>query len=191
MSAKFEAGKTYEVSWCTGDGDNFGVDTCTIISRTAKTVVIERNGKKQRKKIYTSAEGERIYPTGIYSMCPVCCAEDIIEDEAPEITEAPNVVSKQPTEAIIPEIVNGYPPVKSFVAAPVPVSFLQQQVRAFFIGLFLILLSWRSLRNPEKPLELPEAKPITRIRWYTDNPKVDGVHYFINEKKQICFTFDW
>ena len=75
---KFEAGKKYSFEWYCEDSKT---STLTVISRTAKMVVINYNGEQKRKKIYTDANGEYIMPTGSYSMAPICRAEDVKETE--------------------------------------------------------------------------------------------------------------
>ena len=47
----------------------------TIAKRTAKTVIVRKNGKEQRNKITVINGRETIYPWGVYSMCPVISAE--------------------------------------------------------------------------------------------------------------------
>ncbi|GAB5614006.1 hypothetical protein JCM37172_11090 [Faecalimonas hominis] len=50
-----------------------------VIKRTAKTVVVLKDGEEKRCKIGLSWNGkeETITPWGVYSMCPVIGASDI------------------------------------------------------------------------------------------------------------------
>ncbi|MCM1217207.1 MAG: hypothetical protein NC548_22130 [Lachnospiraceae bacterium] len=64
----FEVGKTYQTrSIC----DHNCIFSIEIVKRTAKTVIVKKNGKEQRNKITVIDGHETIYPWGVYSMCPV------------------------------------------------------------------------------------------------------------------------
>lgn len=74
--AQFEVGKTYYTrSICNHDCIFF----VKVIKRTAKTVVVLKDGEEKRCKIGLSWNGkeETITPWGVYSMCPVIGASDI------------------------------------------------------------------------------------------------------------------
>jgi hypothetical protein len=67
---KFEVGKVYSTrSSC----DSNCIFSYTVISRTDKSIVIAAKGetKTVRRKIHISDNVEWIYPSGIYSMCPI------------------------------------------------------------------------------------------------------------------------
>ena len=64
----FEVGKTYQtISIC----DHNCIFSIEIVKRTAKTVIVKKNGKEQRNRITVIDGRETIYPWGVYSMCPV------------------------------------------------------------------------------------------------------------------------
>lgn len=68
--AQFEVGKTYYTrSICNHDC----IFSVKVLKRTAKTVVVLKDGKEKRCKINLSWNGkeETITPWGVYSMCPV------------------------------------------------------------------------------------------------------------------------
>lgn len=74
--AKFEVGKTYYTrSICNHDC----IFSVKVLKRTAKTVVVLKDGKEKRCKISLSYTGkeETIAPWGIYSMCPIIGAESV------------------------------------------------------------------------------------------------------------------
>ena len=74
--AQFEVGKTYYTrSICNHDC----IFSVKVIKRTAKTVVVLKDGEEKRCKIGLSWNGkeETITPWGVYSMCPVIGASDI------------------------------------------------------------------------------------------------------------------
>ena len=73
---QFEVGKTYYTrSVCNHDC----IFSVKVLKRTAKTVVVLKDGKEKRCKIGLSWNGkeETITPWGVYSMCPVIGASDI------------------------------------------------------------------------------------------------------------------
>lgn len=74
--AQFEVGKTYYTrSICNHDC----IFSIKVLKRTAKTVVVLKDGKEKRCKIglsYNEKE-ETITPWGIYSMCPVIGALNV------------------------------------------------------------------------------------------------------------------
>ena len=74
---RFEVGKTYATSSIC---DHNCVFSYTIIKRTAKTVVIrDKFGDTRRCKLHNGYHGaECIYPQGVYSMCPVLDATDLV-----------------------------------------------------------------------------------------------------------------
>lgn len=74
--AQFEVGKTYYTrSICNHDC----IFSIKVLKRTAKTVVVLKDGKEKRCKIGLSYNGkeETITPWGIYSMCPVIGALNV------------------------------------------------------------------------------------------------------------------
>lgn len=74
--AQFEVGKTYYThSICNHDC----IFSIKVLKRTAKTVVVLKDGKEKRCKIGLSYNGkeETITPWGVYSMCPVIGALDV------------------------------------------------------------------------------------------------------------------
>lgn len=68
----FEVGRTYQTRSICDHNCIFSVE---IVKRTAKTVIVRKNGKEQRNKITVINGRETIYPWGVYSMCPVISAE--------------------------------------------------------------------------------------------------------------------
>lgn len=74
--AQFEVGKTYYTrSICNHDC----IFSIKVLKRTAKTVVVLKDGKEKRCKIGLSYNGkeETITPWGVYSMCPVIGALNV------------------------------------------------------------------------------------------------------------------
>lgn len=74
--AQFEVGKTYYTrSACNHDC----IFSIKVLKRTAKTVVVLKDGKEKRCKIGLSYNGkeETITPWGVYSMCPVIGALNV------------------------------------------------------------------------------------------------------------------
>ena len=82
---QFEIGKTYYDTWAC---DSDSISTIKIVSRSAKMVTFERNGKTRRARIYTDSKGEYIMPDH-YSMACVYRAERELLPEEPETAEAP------------------------------------------------------------------------------------------------------
>ena len=64
----FEVGKTYQTTSICDHNCIFSIE---IVKRTAKTVIVKKNGKEQRNRITVIDGRETIYPWGVYSMCPV------------------------------------------------------------------------------------------------------------------------
>ena len=64
----FEVGKTYQTIIICDHNCIFSIE---IVKRTAKTVIVKKNGKEQRNRITVIDGRETIYPWGVYSMCPV------------------------------------------------------------------------------------------------------------------------
>ena len=73
---EFEVGKTYAThSVCAHDC----IFSYTIVKRTEKTVTIrDKFGKVKRCKLHNNGKAEYIFPEGIYSMCPVLEADDLV-----------------------------------------------------------------------------------------------------------------
>lgn len=74
--AEFEVGKTYAThSVC----DHDCIFSYTIVKRTEKTITIRNKfGKVKRCKLHNNGQAEYIFPEGIYSMCPVLEADDLV-----------------------------------------------------------------------------------------------------------------
>ncbi len=77
---KFEVGKTYyDRSACNHDC----IFSYTVISRTAKTVILQdKFGKTRRRRVFISGGEEHVLPQGSYSMAPVLSAGRVYDDSA-------------------------------------------------------------------------------------------------------------
>lgn len=84
---QFEIGKTYFDTWAC---DSDSISTIKIVSRSAKMVTFERNGKTRRARIYTDSHGEYIMPDH-YSMACVYRAERELIAEDPKVEQTPVV----------------------------------------------------------------------------------------------------
>ena len=69
---RFEVGKTYQ-NRAASDWDT--IYSFKIVSRTAKTLVYEQDGKQQKRGIYVYDGVEWCKPYGTYSMCSVIRAD--------------------------------------------------------------------------------------------------------------------
>ena len=85
---QFEIGKTYYDTWAC---DSDSISTIKIVSRSAKMVTFERNGKTRRARIYTDANGEYIMPDH-YSMACVYRAERELLPEDPRSKQTPAII---------------------------------------------------------------------------------------------------
>ncbi len=75
-TAEFEVGKTYATSSIC---DHNCIFSYMIVKRTEKTVTIrDKFGKVKRCKIHSNGQAEYIFPQGVYSMCPVLEADDLV-----------------------------------------------------------------------------------------------------------------
>ncbi len=63
---QFTVGQTYSTRFIC---DHNSIYTCKVVSRTAKTVVIEDHAGTRRCKIHEYDGSETIFPKGKYSMC--------------------------------------------------------------------------------------------------------------------------
>jgi outer membrane protein assembly factor BamE (lipoprotein component of BamABCDE complex) len=72
-NATFTNGQTYFYMFI---GDSDLRPKINIVKRTSKTVTFEQRGKIETAKIHTDEDGEYFYPSGRYSMAPICRAKN-------------------------------------------------------------------------------------------------------------------
>ena len=72
-NANFTNGQTYFYMFI---GDSDLRPKINIVKRTDKTVTFEQYGKDITVKIHADEDGEYCYPSGRYSMAPICRAKN-------------------------------------------------------------------------------------------------------------------